>query len=647
MATQYAIFKSTGISPTNCDVKNGASENVSLALDSGTLPPAGSKIVSVSMYFSNVSIYSTHDPYIDFGSYGKMYFSSGTGANTTSLGKKTAWLSFTGGTIYGTVGSGSSATANVMNVRTGSYVTVTVGYEITSASTGSLTTTSVQQSGTIGLNISPADNSFSHSVLWYKSSTAYVEHTVSAGTTYDEFQIPSTWATGSAYAVLYTYSGNTLIGSNSYAFTVTVDPSTIIPSTGTLAVSLVQSAYVPSSWDVYVKGYSQALLSVANASAGSGGSFSSIAFVCGEQTKSTTNTKNWTTNALAETGTLQCQASVTNNYRNTATSNTVQITVYDYFDPVISTILAYRCLQDGTPNDNGTYLAVQAAVTIASVNSKNSLVSLQAQYKKASASSWSSGTALTSGATIIIGNGSLSGSETYQVRITAIDQVQNLRGASTTKTVNALNSESCIHCLNGGLNVSIGKEGSRQRAFEINGDWDVYHGDVRWEDIISIARGGTGATSAEAALNALGAAAASHTHSVSDLTDTLGVAKGGTGATNASTARSNLGITLANLGAAAASHNHDASDINAGTLAAARLPFKVQYGTTYITSSWTTVSLSGFTSAPCVVCTYAGDATTSGINVIKTKDISTNSFSVCTAGSNSTSRQICWIAIGT
>ena len=54
------------------------------------------------------------------------------------------------------------------------------------------------------------------------------------------------------------------------------------------------------------------------------------------------------------------------------------------------------------------------------------------------------------------------------------------------------------------------------------------------------------------------------------ITGTLSIAHGGTGATTAANARTSLGITPANIGAAASSHNHSASQITSGTLPVAR-----------------------------------------------------------------------------
>lgn len=64
------------------------------------------------------------------------------------------------------------------------------------------------------------------------------------------------------------------------------------------------------------------------------------------------------------------------------------------------------------------------------------------------------------------------------------------------------------------------------------------------EETVTVAKGGTGATTAAQARTNLGAAPASHTHAVGDITGTLPVSKGGTGATTAYAALQALGITL-------------------------------------------------------------------------------------------------------
>ena len=115
------------------------------------------------------------------------------------------------------------------------------------------------------------------------------------------------------------------------------------------------------------------------------------------------------------------------------------------------------------------------------------------------------------------------------------------------------------------------------------------------------------------------------------------LSKGGTGGTSAATARSKIGA-------------NNASNLTTGTLPAARLPFKIQYGQTTVTGvSWTTVSLTaGFTATPTIIVSYAGNPTSSGIAVLKTGSESTTSFQVCMAGSSgSGTRKVNWIAIGT
>jgi hypothetical protein len=71
--------------------------------------------------------------------------------------------------------------------------------------------------------------------------------------------------------------------------------------------------------------------------------------------------------------------------------------------------------------------------------------------------------------------------------------------------------------------------------------WYLNEGEING-GALDVAHGGTGATTAAAALSNIGAAPASHTHAASDVTSgTLPVARGGTGASTAAKALENLG----------------------------------------------------------------------------------------------------------
>ena len=667
------VFRTSSISGTNQDKSRGDTVTGSFYLYSGSLPPAGSSLQSVSVYFSNVVVYSTSAAGFStsYGSFDLGLDSSGS-QSCTMYGASSSLLNFTGGSITFTVTGGSSSSSNVLNVRSGSYIQITVNYVASSSSTGSLSSTSVYQGGSLTLSINPASSDFTHKVKWYRSSSYTTEYELAAGVTSTPFTVPSSWPTGSATVTLYSYYDGTLIGSNTYSFTISVNPSTVVPTAGTLAVSLVQSSYIPSGWGVYVKGYSKAKLTLSGMSAGSGASYKSIALACGSQSQSTTSTSTFTTAALQETGTIACTAKVTNSYGNAASATAKSIVVYDYYEPIFAVVSAFRCTANGTPSDTGAYFGVTASVNIASVNGKNSLISLQARYAVQGTTSWSTAVSITNGGTTIIGGGA-SGSSTYQVQVIAIDAVQNLRNTNSNVAVTALTSEHVIYCMDGGLNVSFGMEGTRQNAVEINPAWGIYHGDTRLDGTVAINRGGTGATTAAGARNALGlgnttgalpianggtgatsAAAARNALGLGNTTGALPIANGGTGATSAAAARNALSITPANIGAAAASHGHSASEITSGTLAKGRLPFKFAYGSVTLSGvSWATVDFSsaGFTSTPAIVCTPANGA--SAINgsydlSLKTANESSTGFEVCFCGnSGSGSRLVNWIALGT
>ena len=117
------------------------------------------------------------------------------------------------------------------------------------------------------------------------------------------------------------------------------------------------------------------------------------------------------------------------------------------------------------------------------------------------------------------------------------------------------------------------------------------------------------------------------------------IANGGTGANSAANARANIGA-------------NNASNLTTGTVPAARLPFKVAYGSTSISgSSSVTINYSsaGFTAVPKVLVTYSTTSSNwSGDNgAIKVHSKTTTQASIVVGGSFNTSRNVDWLAIGT
>lgn len=116
------------------------------------------------------------------------------------------------------------------------------------------------------------------------------------------------------------------------------------------------------------------------------------------------------------------------------------------------------------------------------------------------------------------------------------------------------------------------------------------------------------------------------------------IANGGTGSSTAANARSALGA-------------NNASNLTTGTISAARLPFKVAYGSGNVSGNSAlsiNYSSAGFTSVPCVVLTYStiGSNWSGDNGALKVHSKTTTGATVIVGGNFNTSRVIDWIAIG-
>lgn len=684
MAT--AVFTSSSISRTNADLKRGNTVTIVFKLTSGALPTAGCTLNEVTANFSNIAVYSDKNSPGLKGNFFNLYLDKQSGAQTVFASSvRASLIDFAGGSMSFEVSGGQSTTSNVLNIRAGSTVTLTIDYTSAPKTIGYLSSITVAQGSNIGMELEISEETYCHTVQWYRDDTHTQTQNLGEGETSTEITIPngsSSWPTGTAYAYLRTYADSSysrLIGENTYQFTITIDPETVVPDAGTLSVELVQSESVPSSWGVYVKGYSRAKLTLTGASAGSNAAFKSIELSCGGQQKATQSETTFETDVITETNRVTCSAQVSNTYGNSAEATDVIINVYDYYTPIFKSVSAFRCTSDGTPSDTGAYIGVAASVSVASVNNKNSLIALQAQYAPSGSSSWSTAVSITNNGTTIIGGDIAStDSSVYRVQITSIDGIQNQAGKYSQVVVTALTSSHVIFCKDGGLNVSFGMQGTRERAVQINGEWDIYHGDNIISGTVPIKRGGTGGVTAETAFFNLISSISNTSKitpahddkvpildidgntagyfTVTDLMTAMGfssdgalsIAAGGTGGTTAAEAKENLAITPEEIGAAPTEHEHEAAQITSGELSEERLPFKVAWGEVTLSgASWQDNISYGktFSSPPAVVATYETETATT--NPLKTRDVGTSKFGICMNGSGSGTRTVHWIAIGT
>lgn len=470
------ITYSVSIGSTYTDLKGGATFTATITRDS--TPPNDAYPVSADIRFTSLTVYSSREPYLQFGDY---FTTAGQPQSTVEFVKvnidslSSSILDVTSKTVTVTV-KGLSSTVNAMNFRSSS-ATLVVQYEQSySKSTATLSPSTLDAGSSMTVNFSNNNiSSMYHKVTWsfgsYSNSV-----TTSVGATSASYTFPLSWinaipsaVSGTGTVTVATYADSSLIGSNSYVFTLNV-PSNVVPSIGSITATRVDNS-VPSSWGIYVQNRSGVTLKANNASGSYGSTISSYKFSGSLSSTQTGDTL--TVSPITLSGTQTFSVSVTDSRGRSSETVSCAISVVAYTAPTVTSAVAFRCTSSGTSDEEGTYAGVRIEATYSDQSGKNSLT-VSCQYQKIGAASWTTGkSSMSLGTTYVIGAGGLAANYTYHVRFQLTDAF-----GTVEKIVDVSTTQYTIFFRKGGTGVGFGKACERDYAVEINPDWSFYYGNT-------------------------------------------------------------------------------------------------------------------------------------------------------------------------
>lgn len=352
----------------------------------------GLKLIAVCDHTQNISANTSTVTVTLQLQHGEFYASALSGSYLSVAGNKTAYsksISWGGGSTTTTLSTKTVTVSHNANgagscriigtfVLNGSYGSTSIGTMTidqtltlpTIPRSSGLTVVSAANTGTsITATITPANSTFKHRLQYKVGATVF--HTseyIPAGTTSYTYEIPHSWFPstdgGTLVISLYTYnSSGTEIASTYKLVTMTV-PASLKPSISSFTASVASGGLN----GLYVQGKSSAKLSVV-ASASAGSSIKSYAFSGANISLSTTN-NTATTSVIQAKDTVTYKVKVTD-YRNRSVEGTVNIYVYPYSTPTISSVTALRCTSDGTLSDSGTYIKYNINSSYSPVNGNN------------------------------------------------------------------------------------------------------------------------------------------------------------------------------------------------------------------------------------------------------------------------------------
>lgn len=398
--------------------------------------------------------------YSDITDYREETFASGTmEIDHESDGSKTFTVSAFSGWLYGNGDYNAPAQSfelpTIPRATVPSMGAATIGEEVTiilprasSTFTHTLTYSFGSASGTIG-------SALGTSAVWRLPESLAA-------------QIPNDPG-GTGTLTCVTYSGSTMIGSKTIAFTASV-PGSMKPALtpGWATVTYDNSGTKASAIRAWVQGYSKARAEFDDSriTCKQGASVRGYSITYLGKTVSESPYRTETIGGTAAT--VRC--TVTDS-RGLSAYEDFEIAIHPYAPPALTGARLYRADGDGAASDSGTHIAGRATANYSSIGGENAAAIRG--YWKAVGGSYGSGEALSSGVTgIISGSAVISADRSYVAKLVITDSLGN-----TAEFEDSIPTERvAFHLKEGGNGAAFGKAAEAEYVLELAEDWELKGG---------------------------------------------------------------------------------------------------------------------------------------------------------------------------
>ena len=283
---------------------------------------------------------------------------------------------------------------------------------------------------------------------------------------------------GTGTLTCVTYSGSTLIGSKTIAFTASV-PGSMKPALtpGWATVTYDNSGTKASAIRAWVQGYSKARAEFDDSriTCKQGASVRGYSITYLGKTVSESPYRTETMGGTAAT--VRC--TVTDS-RGLSAYEDFEIAIHPYAPPALTGARLYRADGDGAASDSGTHIAGRATANYSSIGGENAATIRG--YWKAVGGSYGSGEALSSGVTgIISGSAVISADRSYVAKLVITDSLGN-----TAEFEDSIPTERvAFHLKEGGNGAAFGKAAEHDELLDVA--WDArFREDVQVDGALQV-----------------------------------------------------------------------------------------------------------------------------------------------------------------